>query len=206
VHVALTDAVVCPKCGPQWGLILLADKTEQRRIQDGMFACANCRSRFPVKNGFCDLRLESATAPSHAAAASSDEALRIAAALGVTQGPALLMIVGDGAVNAATVAAMIEAVEVVAVSDAMAEQPEQPGVSRFATDGTLPFRSGSMRGIALTGKPVAKLITGAARVVAPRGRVALMGGDDAGMELMTQSGLRIVAHDAIAIVAERTTI
>jgi uncharacterized protein YbaR (Trm112 family) len=206
VHVALTDAVVCPKCGPQWGLILLADKTEQRRIQEGMFACANCRSRFPVTNGFCDLRLNRETAALEVPAASADAALRIAAALGVTQGPALLMIVGDEAINAVTIAGMIEAVEVVAVSDAMAQQAEQAGVSRFATGGGLPFRSGSMRGIALTGTSDTDLIKDAARIVAPRGRVALMGGDDSGVELITQTGLRIVARDETAIVAERTTI
>ena len=49
VNVGLTDHLVCPRCGPPFGLILLARDVRDRRVREGEFGCPNCRDRFPVK-------------------------------------------------------------------------------------------------------------------------------------------------------------
>ena len=35
MHILLTDLLFCPRCGPQHGLILLANRLEERRVLDG---------------------------------------------------------------------------------------------------------------------------------------------------------------------------
>ena len=44
MHILLTDTLTCPRCGPDFGLILLAERIEGRRVMDGHLGCANCRS------------------------------------------------------------------------------------------------------------------------------------------------------------------
>ena len=56
MNVALVDHLVCPRCGPPNGLLLLAHDVRDRRVHEGEFGCPNCRDRFPVVDGFGDLR------------------------------------------------------------------------------------------------------------------------------------------------------
>ncbi len=56
VKVDLVDHLVCPRCGPPFGLVLLAHDVRDRRVRRGEFGCPNCRDRFPVEDGFGDLR------------------------------------------------------------------------------------------------------------------------------------------------------
>ena len=56
MNVSLTDHLVCPRCGPPFGLVLLARDVRDRRVRQGEFGCPNCRDGFPVVGGFGDLR------------------------------------------------------------------------------------------------------------------------------------------------------
>lgn len=56
MHLLLTDRLTCPRCGPTFGLILLADRMDERRVVAGSLGCPNCRDRFRVADGFADLR------------------------------------------------------------------------------------------------------------------------------------------------------
>lgn len=51
MHLLLTDILSCPRCGPEFGLILLADRIEARRVLAGILGCANCRSKYPIREG-----------------------------------------------------------------------------------------------------------------------------------------------------------
>lgn len=137
---------------------------------------------------------------------SPDDALRIAALLGVAEGPGLLMVVGPAATNAVMLSGMIEAIEVIAVSAAFAHSAEHAGVSRISIGTRLPFRSGSMRGIALTGAAALGLLEEAARVVAPRARVVILNAATLGVAARLNGlGLRVIATDDRATVAERAS-
>jgi hypothetical protein len=203
MHASLTDAITCPRCGPDYGLILLADKTDQRRIIDGSLGCANCRERFPVRAGFADLRFGAVQAADIAAEPSQEETMRLAGLLGVTEGPALVLIAGAGAVNARAYADLVAGIEVVAAWPPLINEPDQPGVSRFATAGNLPFRSGSMRGVALTDALTVGLIEEAARVAALRARVVVYDSAEGVREHMERARLRVIAQNDRATVAER---
>lgn len=203
MHASLTDALTCPRCGPEYGLILLAEKTHERRILDGSLGCANCRERFPVRDGFADLRF----GPARAAAAHSypahEETVRLAALLGVTEGPALVLVAGAGAANARAYADLIAGIEVVAAWGPMVNEPEQAGVSRFATAGNLPFRSGSMHAVALTDAATVGLIDEAARVAALRARIVVFDAGEGVAEQMQRARLRVIAKDERTTVAQR---
>ena len=69
MHILLTDALTCPRCGPEFGLIVLADRTHERRVQSGSLGCANCREKYPVRHAVADLRLVRDPAPSPPSAA-----------------------------------------------------------------------------------------------------------------------------------------
>jgi len=208
LHILLTDALTCPRCGPEWPLILVAERTENRRIQTGTLGCANCHTHFRVENGFADLRLETEakteTETETEPRPSDEEAVRTAALLGVTEGPGLVLVEGKGAVNAAAIAQLVPGLEVIAAWPPMASQPETEGVTRVAIGTVLPFRNASMRGVALTGIGSEALIADAARVVAPRGRVVVLNGDASVAEKLEGAGLRVLARDERATVAART--
>ena len=210
MHILLTDALTCPRCGPQWPLILVAERTENRRIHAGTLGCANCHTHFPVEHGFADLRLETEaeaeagteTVTEHRP--SDEGAMRTAALVGITEGPGLMLVVGAGAVNAGAIAQLVPGVEVIAAWAPMASQAEEDGVTRMAIGTVLPFRNASMRGVALTGIGSEALIADAARVVAPRGRVVVLNGDASVAEKLEGAGLRVLARDERATVAART--
>lgn len=204
MYAPLSDVVTCPRCGPGYGLILLADRVEDRRVHEGTLGCANCRERYGVSRGYALLRYPPREAGEVAGAAPPEDAMRLAALLGVTEGPALLLVVGGAAAAAAAIADLVPGVEVVAVSSALAGAAERPGVSRFATVAqALPFRSGSMRGVVIEDPA---LIGEAARVAAARARVVMLSAGEGELPAIQQSGLRVVARDARVIVAERVVI
>ena len=202
----LSDVVTCPRCGPGFGLIMLADRVEDRRAYEAWLGCANCRERYRIERGFADLRWGEAERVGPAEAASPEEAARLAALMGVAEGPALVLLVGAGAVNAPLLAAMIDGLEVVAAWTPLAGEAERPGVSRFASAGdVLPYRSGSMHGVALTDEASLRLIEEAARVVMPRSRVVVASGAAEVVERLERAGLRVIAKDESAAVARRTS-
>jgi hypothetical protein len=201
VYSPLSDVVTCPRCGPAFGLLLLADRVEDRRVYEASLGCANCRERFSVSRGYAAL-VEPGTAGADDGTEAGISAEVLAALLGVTEGPALLLLAGPVARHAAALADLIAGSEIIAAWSPLAGEAERAGVSRFATPaGVLPFRSGSMRAVAL---PDARLIAEAARVAAVRARVVVLSGEEDVAHALRQAGLRVLARDERATVAERS--
>jgi uncharacterized protein YbaR (Trm112 family) len=174
MHILLTDILSCPRCGPQHGLILLADRLEERRVLDGWLGCANCRDHYPLVNGALDLRVDTEKRDEvpHVAP-REDGAAWLAALMGLAGANGNVAIVGGGAELAPAVAALIPDIEVVAITDTLFVGPEAPQVSRMAVAGeTLPFRGGVLRALALTGGSEVSM-EDAVRVVAPGGRLVV---------------------------------
>ncbi len=203
MHVVLTDTLTCPRCGPEFGLILLADRVADRRILDGTLACSNCRERYLVRDGGADLRFGEPLSGPDAGAGAGPQALPLAALLGVTEGPALVLVVGAAAVHARAIADMIPGIEVIAAANTALVEADAAGVSSVAVAARLPFRTGSMRGVALTDAGAAALIEEAARVAAPRARVVVWNGNAEVAERLGERGLHIIAQDDHATVAQR---
>ncbi len=218
MNLALTDVLACPRCGPPFGLILLPDAVEERRVLEGVLGCPNCHGRYPVHNGVADLRPPAAgpAAPDQAppadaaiaepaAPAQAERAVRLAALMGLEVGGAIgrhiALLVGPAAALAPMLAAVSEELEVVAAAPAAAGQPESPRVSRVRVSGTLPFFDRSLRGVTLSGEAGGPLVEEALRVLHPFGRLVL---EDAGADArgrVERAGGRVLAAEGETIVA-----
>ena len=188
MNVDLIDHLVCPRCGPPNGLLLLAHDVQDRRVREGEFGCPNCRDRFPVSEGFGDLRPpprgEGPEAPvdSGGSAGGSDvggpgvggsgvggpaegeeagvgaagRALRLAAALGVTRGPGLMIVTDAHRAEAAHLVRLVRGIEVLVVGwggrGMVAEGMAAEGVSAFVAGPSLPLRDGVVRGVVADGR------------------------------------------------------
>jgi len=207
VHLLVADRLVCPRCGPPFGLILLAERVVERRVLAGSFGCPNCRDRFAVVDGFADLRPpprkplpEPSTPPPQP---DSGDGLRLAAFLGITEGPARVLLAGAASPHAASLVELVPELEVAAMDPALRAVPPRTGVSRMAAGAVLPFQSHTFQGVALAGEDGARLLAEAVRVLAHPGRIVLL---DAPADLrsgMEGAGLRVVLDEGGVLVAER---
>lgn len=205
MHLLVTDRLSCPRCGPEFGLVLLADELAERRVLRGWLGCANCRERYPVTEGFGDLRPpprepEDAPPPPES---DPEEAFRLAALLGVREGPGLLLLAGDPAGQAGPVAGMIDEIEIVAAHAGLRGEDETPGVSRISAGERLPFFTGSLRGVALGGDPSEERLREAVRVLGPGARLVLRFPAEGIGERLEALGTALLLETAKAVVAAR---
>jgi uncharacterized protein YbaR (Trm112 family) len=205
LEVLLTERLVCPRCGPPFGLVLLAERVEERRVLDGSLGCPNCRDRFPVVEGFGDLRApprdELPAEPPSSAPPHADETVRLAALLGITSGPARVVLTGPCATHAVALSGLIPELEVIVMGSNRLPGPEIPGVSRMAAGPRLPFQSRALQGVALSGEVSAQRIGEAARVAAPGARVVLLGAAAGMREASAGAGLEVLLQQEGCLVA-----
>jgi hypothetical protein len=220
MHLFLTDRLTCPRCGPEFGLILLADEVRDQRILRGVFGCANCRERYPVEGGFGDLRPPPREPLPRTAGAEPgemgppetrredgepdvEEHVRVAALLGVTEGPGTLLLTGELAHQAGALGALLEGVEIVAIHASLRNHPEGPGVSRMVAGPRIPFYSGAFRGVALGGTPGKEPVAEGARVTAPLGRLVVFGADEEVRKYLEEEGFRTLLWEDGVLVTQR---
>jgi hypothetical protein len=177
--------------------------------------CPNCRDRFPVEGGFGDFRPPPRStrdrAPDIESPASPPET-EVAALLGLTDGRGNVALIGDMAGHATALAELVPDVEFVGIAPGLRSWEEGDGVSRMTTGAFLPFSSGSLRGVGLfadSGLPLAagpepSLASELARVLAPRGRIAVWGAVQDWEKALTSEGLDVLASGESALVVTRT--
>ena len=207
MHILLTDVLACPRCGPAFGLILVPDEVHERRVASGILACANCRERYRIDDGVADLRGAAAEGSGDDSApdpldAHDDRALRLAALMGVSEGPAIILIAGPESKRAAAIAAMVAELEVIAAG-ARGEVRSGAGVSAVLVGDALPVVSGKLRAVALTGQAADRWLEEGARAVAPTARLVLDPAPADAQARLDAAGLRTLAHEGATIVAAR---
>jgi len=206
MHLLLTDRLACPRCGPAFGLILLADRMVNRRVLDGALGCPNCRERYPVQGGAADLRppprgpLPAAVAPGSPDPADT---VRIAAMLGITEGPAHVLAGGDAVHHAPGLSRLVPELEVIAVDPPGIAGEETPGVTRMHVGPQLPLQSRSMRGVVLGGDGAGPLLAEGIRVLASGGRLVVLGELEGTGRRLMDAGLGLLLDQTGATVATR---
>ena len=227
MNVVLTDHLVCPRCGPPFGLVLLARDVCDRRVHEGEFGCPNCRDRFPVEGGFGDLRppprgvgvggvgvggvdLEAG----HSGVGTGGErgrdvggdkgdgatgALRLAAALGVTSGPGLIVVQDGHRAHAVPLARLVRGIEVVVVGWG-GRGLVGDGVSAFVTGPRLPLRDSVARGVVAEGWGGAGWWGECLRVVMPGGRIVITAATVGAREWVAASGLMMLLDEGGVVV------
>lgn len=207
MHILLTDLLACPRCGPGFGLVLLADRVEERRVLEGRLGCPNCREQYPVRGGALDARLPG-EAPAEdvasAEAGAEDDAgaaVRLAALLGLAEARGTVLVAGPGAALAPEVAALVPELEVVALAAEPDAGEERAGVSRVAAGAALPFRSRTLRGVALTGGADPARLAEAVRVLQPGARVVVERAPDGTAEALAALGAQVMLEQEGTVVA-----
>lgn len=207
MHLLLTDRLACPRCGPRFGLVLLAERMRERRVLEGVLGCPNCRDAFPVRDGFGDLRPPPRTALPEPGPPEPDtdtgEAMRLAALLGITEGPGHALVVGPASVHAAGIASLVDGLELVAVGADLRRDEEREGVSRLVAGPDLPFFDASLRGAVLSGDEVERYFHEAVRAVGPPGRIVVTGAGPADLRRVEAAGLEVLLHEGDVLVAAR---
>ena len=223
MQLLLTDRLACPRCGPSFGLILLAHRMEDRRVHEGVLGCPNCRDSFPVVGGLADLRppprgplpqglagpppsaMDAGTRSGRQpeAGVGSADAERLIALLGIVGGPGTVALVGAPARRAPDVAAARDELLVAAIDPDLAGWEDVAGVSRLVAERSLPFFSRMLRGVVVDGRLGERVVSEAARLVAPRARLVVVHAPDSTAELLEAEGLQVMASEAETVVAAR---
>ena len=200
MNLQLTDQLTCPRCGPEYGLILLADRVEARRVYEGRLGCAKCRTHFVVKDGVADLVVGE---PADGAVDVDTDPSRLAALMGVTEGPAMLLLLGAFERAAEEISARLEDIELVVAHGAIQAGDERIGVSRIRIGEMIPLRDGGMRAVAVANGSDAAQVRGAARVCALAARVVITNISDEVRASLPQLGLHVLAEQGETLVAVR---
>lgn len=206
MDVSLSDLLVCPRCGPTYGLVLMPYESAERRVRSGVLGCANCRERYPIVEGVADLRvgateggagLESRPASS-SARSEAEEPVRLAGLMGLAGAHGTVLVAGPAAEHAGSLAELVPDVEVVGV----AARERMADVSWLRVTTVLPFRTGSLRGVALTGSH-AGLVEEGARVLGATGRLVLDPAPPDAGDRLAAAGLSVAAEEGSVVVAVR---
>ncbi|MEZ4415656.1 MAG: hypothetical protein R3E10_07870 [Gemmatimonadota bacterium] len=204
MHLLLTDRLACPRCGPAFGLILLARELRERRVLEGELGCANCRQRYRIERGLADLRVSGGPSEDdpQLSAVDEGEAVKVAALLGIQDGPASVLLHGRMARVAEPLAALLPDVSWLVTHPSVAHWPERPGVERMRVGPALPFFDRSLRGVVLQGE--SEGLDDLLRLVHSRGRIVVL--DPApglGASMRAASGFDLVLDEPSALVAAR---
>ncbi|HSU13234.1 Trm112 family protein [Longimicrobium sp.] len=207
MYLLLTDVLACPRCGPEFGLVLLADRIDERRVMEGRLGCPNCREQYPIHDGVLNVRTagDAPASPSPSpenAVGEGEAAVRLAALLGLADARGTVLLAGPGAMLAGAVADLVPEVEVVAFA---AEPPstggERPGVSRIAGGGRFPFRSGTLRGVALAGGGDETVLMEGLRVLQPGARLVVEQAAPGTAERLAAMGAQVMLDQEGTVVA-----
>jgi uncharacterized protein YbaR (Trm112 family) len=205
MHLSLSDLVTCPRCGADHGLVLLPEVVHGRQVESGVLGCPNCRERYPIAHGVAELRVQKVgaepdPAPDDGWGARRDDgewAVRLGGLLALDRSKGVVLVAGPAAAGASTLDGLAEEVEVVVMElgEGSRATAEHGGV-RIGS--VLPFRTASIRGVALTGQATALLEEGL-RVLLPGARLLL---EPAAAELRT----RAAAASASVVLDEGETL
>jgi uncharacterized protein YbaR (Trm112 family) len=212
MHLLLTDIATCPRCGPSFGLILLADEMHDRRVREGWLGCANCREKYPVRDAVADLRHPPGASPADFPAGATgstvgvdpERAYQVAALLGVTQGPATILVAGLELSLAEAIAAQLPHVELVA-ADPPGAVAGSLRMSVLRTGPQLPLRNRSLHGMVLASATAdaagAEWPREAARLLRAEARLVVLGRSDPLLAGIASAGLQLLLDEAGIVVA-----
>ena len=210
MFVDLIDALRCPRPhDPTW-LVTAAHTTRARCVVEGTLGCPVCRTTYPVAGGVARFGPPNARAvPGGPPPSPDDEALRLAALLGLTDAGGIVALGGAWDAAADPLLALVADatgagpaghpdLRVLLIDPASPYAPRPPVGA--VTGAGLPVAAGALRGVALdAGTADAERLTGAVAALRPGGRLV------APADAPAPAGVRELARDARHWVAERET-
>src|SRR5690242_13078603 len=104
MFVPLVDSLRCPNQHDETWLVASIERAEERDIKQGMLGCPSCYAEYPIVDGV--VRFDDAGRRSPFVAPDEQEAMRIAAALDLTDPRMTALLVGDWGAHAPLIRAM----------------------------------------------------------------------------------------------------
>ncbi len=200
MFIELVDALRCPYEHEESWLVLGAERMDERHVLDGVLGCPVCRRQYTIAAGVADLRTgprpAPLVAPSGAAVADPEQAIRLAALLDLTDAGGYAVLVGTWTRHASALQALSD-------THLLLVNPE-PGVavgrgtSGLLADRRLPLAAGSARGLAVDAAAGPDFLAAALASVRAGGRVV------APVVLPVPDGVTELVRDASVWVAERS--
>jgi uncharacterized protein YbaR (Trm112 family) len=213
MHILLTDVVTCPRCGPEFGLIVLAERIEERRVLQGKLGCPNCREEYPVDGGIGDLRWPrasfGATSRVDDGRVPGGESLqpdperpyRLAALLGITGPSGPVVIVSGEPSVISEVQRHLPDAGVVGMSREAPFGAAGAGSGWLLATTTFPFRSRSLGGVVLaTGDPF-PLVDDALRCLDRGARIVIDPAPEGTAEALLREGAELLLEQEEVAVA-----
>ena len=129
--------------------MLSADLTTGRDVLEGVLGCPTCAARYPIRAGVADFRDASeATPPSASQPPATEEVVRLAALLGLTEPGGVVVLVGMCAEMASDLLDLVDGVQVVALNGPPSVA-SGGGISPVRAGPVLPLARGRVRAFAL---------------------------------------------------------
>ena len=206
MHVLVADRLTCSRCGPEFGLILRADQTHDRRVTEGVLGCPNCRDQYPITDGFGDLRAPPRSELPKGLAGdpvirTQDESEYLLPLLGITRGPATVLLIGGPTELGPGLAALLDDIHVVGADADLARWPTDPSWSRIVSYPGIPLFSRSLRGVVIDGRLDRHWFEEAARVITPMSRVVVVNAVTTTSKWLQAARLSIMANESGRVVA-----
>jgi hypothetical protein len=138
--------------------------------------------------------------------------MEVAALLGLSDGPGNVALIGDMAGHATALAELVPSVEFIGIAPGLRGWEEGEGVNRVTTGASLPFSSGSLRGVGLFADREPSMAAELARVLARGGRIAVWSAGQGGVvggvqeweKALRSEGLDVLVSEGSAVVVKRT--
>ncbi|HVA56346.1 MAG TPA: hypothetical protein VNF92_00495 [Gemmatimonadaceae bacterium] len=200
MFIELVDALRCPAMHEESWLVLGATRMEGRDVVQGILGCPVCDARYPIDGGIADLRADSGAAVAPVPAPSfaepeAEQAMRLAAFLGISDSRGFAVLVGEWTAHAAGVYALAETH--LLLVNPVAGAPIGAGTSGIITDNRLPIAAASARALAVDRTADAAFLARALAGVQAGGRVV------APADIPVPRGVTELARDAALWVGER---
>ncbi|HEX6923882.1 MAG TPA: hypothetical protein VF167_00525 [Longimicrobiaceae bacterium] len=224
MHIVLTDVLACPRCGPEFGLVILADRIEDRRVIEGWLGCANCREQYPVRGGVADLRwgfepegtdsscVEEAEEQvaggiaeggDFAEGRDPEKPLRMAALLGLTAPSPPVAVVSDDPALVKEIQELLPDSAVVGVSREVPDNVEAVRTGWLLAGARLPFRSRSLAGVVLTAGATSERVSEALRCLVREARLVIEPAPGGAAEMIRREGARLLLEqDRVAVASD----
>jgi Methylase involved in ubiquinone/menaquinone biosynthesis len=201
LYIELIDLLRCPRIHDESWLVAAFHKMENRFVIEGRLGCPICASNYKIRDGVADLRDEQSEllSPSEPVAAHGvdDEAMRVAAMLGLVKPGSVVVMVGTDADLAGEVSELSEA-RVIALNSRSRQSSERENVACVTSGARFPLAAASVDGVMLERGSPESAVAESIRVLKPGGRLVA----DAAFGLT--GNLRELARDDRYVVAEST--
>lgn len=195
MFLPVVDLLRCQRAHDETWLVASIDQAVDREIVTGTLGCPICMAEYPIRDGIVSFDEAAVAARSPANGAREDDAVRLAAALDLTDARMTALLHGAWGAYAPILRGLTPAQLLLVNPPAGITSGD--GVSIIRASGTLPLARGSMAGVAVDDDASGPMLESLVSAVRPGGRVL------GRIRLPIPSGVAELAHDEDVWVAER---